>query len=125
MNHGAARRLSLPAAASDISLGFGSGAQPTIYATSEQGIYVSSDGGANWHKSDLPGDGGQRYAPVATSLHHPETAYVSYDKLTPRWETWMGVAKTTNSGEPGLVWKDSWAGRRAGIRKAASHQERE
>jgi len=101
------RSLPLPAAASDISLGFGSGAQPTIYVTSEQGIFVSKDGGANWSKSDLPGEGAKVRA-IATSLRHPETAYVSYDHLTLDGKSWMGVAKCTNSGADWqLVWKES------------------
>ena len=104
---GGVRSFPLPAAASDISLGFGSGPQPTIYATSEQGIYVSKDGGANWRKSDLPGEGAKVRA-IATSLRHPETAYVSYDQLTLDGKSWMGVAKTTNSGADWkLVWKES------------------
>jgi photosystem II stability/assembly factor-like uncharacterized protein len=99
--------LPLPAAVTDISLGFGSGTQPTIYATSEQGIFVSKDGGANWSKSDLPGEGAKVRA-IATSLRHPETAYVSYDHLTLDGKSWMGVAKSTNSGTDWqLVWKES------------------
>jgi photosystem II stability/assembly factor-like uncharacterized protein len=99
--------LPLPAAVTDISLGFGSGAQPTIYATSEQGIFVSKDGGATWSKSDLPGEGAKVRA-IATSLRHPETAYVSYDHLTLDGKSWMGVAKSTNSGADWqLVWKES------------------
>jgi photosystem II stability/assembly factor-like uncharacterized protein len=99
--------LPLPAAVTDISLGFGSGTQPTIYATSEQGIFVSRDGGANWSKSDLPGEGAKVRA-IATSLRHPETAYVSYDHLTLDGKSWMGVAKSTNSGADWqLVWKES------------------
>jgi photosystem II stability/assembly factor-like uncharacterized protein len=99
--------LPLPAAVTDISLGFGSGTQPTIYATSEQGIFVSKDGGANWSKSDLPGEGAKVRA-IATSLRHPETAYVSYDHLTLAGKSWMGVAKSTNSGADWqLVWKES------------------
>jgi len=99
--------LPLPAAVTDISLGFGSGAQPTIYATSEKGIFVSKNGGANWSKSDLPGEGAKVRA-IATSLGHPETAYVSYDHLTLDGESWMGVAKSTNSGADWqLVWKES------------------
>jgi photosystem II stability/assembly factor-like uncharacterized protein len=88
-------------------MGFDSGPQPTIYATSEQGIYVSSDAGANWRKSDLPGAGAKVRA-IATSLHHPETAYVSYAQLRADGGSWMGVAKTTNSGSDWkLVWKES------------------
>ncbi len=96
-----------PAVVTDTSLGFASGALPTIYATSEQGIFISNDGGANWRKSDLPGDGGKVRA-IATSLRHPETAYVSYDHLALDGKTWLGVAKTTNSGAAWqLVWKES------------------
>jgi photosystem II stability/assembly factor-like uncharacterized protein len=106
-NPSGVRSLPLPAAASDISLGFGSGPQPTIYATSEQGIFVSKDGGANWRKSDLPGEGAEVRA-IATSLLHPETAYVSYDHLTLDGKSWIGVAKTTDSGADWkLVWKES------------------
>ena len=47
---------------------------------------------------------------IATSLHHPETAYVSYDQLKADGQSWMGVAKTTNSGHDWkLVWKESSA----------------
>ncbi len=107
ISHGGVRSLPLPATVSDISLGFGSGPQPIIYATSEQGIFVSKDGGANWRKSDLPGTGAKVRA-IATSLQHPETAYVSYDHLTLDGKVWMGVAKTTNSGADWqLVWKES------------------
>ena len=37
---------------------------------------------------------------VATSFHHPETAYVSYEQLN-AMETWIGVAKTIDSGRLG------------------------
>ena len=101
------RSLPLPASTKDVSLGFGSGAQPTIYATSEQGPFVSTDGAATWRKTELPGTGSKVRA-IATSLHHPETAYVSYDHLALDGQAWMGVAKTTNSGgDWQLVWKDS------------------
>jgi len=104
---GAVRSLPLPAAVTDVSLGFGADAQPTIYATSEQGVFVSKDGGANWSKSDLPGEGAKVRA-IATSLRHPETSYVSYDHLTLAGNHWIGVAKSTNSGADWqLVWKES------------------
>jgi len=103
----AVRKVQLPPAVNDISLGFGTAKQPTIYATSEEGIFVSTDGGANFNKRSLPGTGGKVRA-VATSFHHPETAYVSYDHLSLEGKTWIGVAKTTNSGADWqLVWKDS------------------
>ena len=104
---GGVRTLPLPESVSDISLGFSAAVEPTIYATSEQGILVSADGGENWHKSALRGEGAKVRA-IATSLHHPETAYVSYDHLTLDGKSWMGVGKTTNSGTVWqLVWKES------------------
>src|SRR5882762_5000258 len=99
--------LPLPSTVSDLSLGFGTGAQPTVYATSEQGVSVSTDGGATWRKTDLPGQGSKVRA-IATSLHHPETAYVSYDHLELDGKTWIGVAKTSSSGADWqLVWKEA------------------
>src|SRR5262249_25957366 len=64
-----------------------------------------------------PGDGA-RFRAVATSLRHPEVAYVSYkdlsegiqilSRLRGKKETWAGVAKTTNMGKDWeLVWKES------------------
>jgi photosystem II stability/assembly factor-like uncharacterized protein len=105
-NAAGVRSLPFPVAVTDSSLGFGSGA-PTIYATSEQGTFVSTDGGATWRKCHLPGMGSKVRA-IATSLHHPETAYVSYDHLALDGKSWMGVAKTTNSGADWqLVWQES------------------
>jgi len=107
VNGTSVRDVRLPVSATDISLGFGSGTQPTIYLTSEQGAFVSTDGGTTWHKCAFPGSGAKVRA-VATSLHHPETAYVSYSDLGLEGKTWMGVAKTTNSGADWqLVWKES------------------
>jgi photosystem II stability/assembly factor-like uncharacterized protein len=104
---GGVHTLPLPEAVSDISLGFSAAVQPTIYATSEQGILVSTDGGENWHKSALTGEGTKMRA-IATSLRHPETAYVSYDHLMLDGKSWIGVAKTINSGDNWqLVWKES------------------
>ena len=107
INGASVHEVHLPAPATDISLGFGSASRPTIYLTSEQGGYVSTDGGNTWQKCGLPGSGAKVRA-VATSLHHPETAYISYSDLELDGKTWMGVAKTTNSGADWqLVWKES------------------
>jgi photosystem II stability/assembly factor-like uncharacterized protein len=93
----------------DLSLGFGSSAQPVIYATSEQGAFVSRDGGATWQKLSLPGTGGELRA-LATSLRHPETAYLSSSHLKLDGKEWLGVAKTTDAGAHWeLVWKESEA----------------
>jgi photosystem II stability/assembly factor-like uncharacterized protein len=107
VNGTSVRDLKLPAHATDVSLGFGSAGQATIYLTSGQGAFVSTDAGTNWRKSVLPGTGAQVRA-VATSLRHPETAYVSYSELTLDGKKWMGVARTTDSGANWmLVWKES------------------
>jgi photosystem II stability/assembly factor-like uncharacterized protein len=91
----------------DMSLGFGSAAQPVIYATSAQGAFVSKDGGASWQKLSLPGNGGE-FRAIATSLHHPDTAYLSYAHLTLDGKEWLGVARTTDAGAHWeLVWKES------------------
>jgi photosystem II stability/assembly factor-like uncharacterized protein len=101
------KALPLPATANETSLGFGSAAQPTVYTTSEKGAFVSTDGGATWKQASLPGSGAKVRA-IATSLHHPEVAYVSYDHLALDGKQWIGVAKTTNSGgEWKLVWKEA------------------
>jgi photosystem II stability/assembly factor-like uncharacterized protein len=90
-----------------ISLGFSSASQPNIYGTSEQGIFISNDGGARWQKSSLPGSGAKVRA-VATSHHHGEVAYVSYSDLSLDGKTWIGVAKTENAGASWqLVWKEA------------------
>ena len=99
--------LPLPSGVTDVSLGFGSGDKPTIYANSEHEVFVSKDGGATFQKSALPGESSNVRA-IATSLSHPEVAYVSYDHLNLDGKTWMGVAKTSNSGgDWQLVWKES------------------
>jgi photosystem II stability/assembly factor-like uncharacterized protein len=101
------KSLPLPATANETSLGFGSAAQPTVYTTSEKGAFVSTDGGATWKQASLPGSGAKVRA-IATSLHHPEVAYVSYDHLALDGKQWIGVAKTSNSGsEWKLVWKEA------------------
>jgi photosystem II stability/assembly factor-like uncharacterized protein len=101
------RNFDLPARATDISMGFVPGLKPTIYLTSEQGAFVSTDGGSNFQSAGLPGNGAKVRA-VATSLHHPEIAYVSYSDLVFEGKSWMGVAKTSNAGRDWqLVWKES------------------
>lgn len=103
------KNLPLPTAATDLTLGFGSAAQPVAYMTSEKGMFVSTDGGAHWHQCELPGSGAKVRA-IATSLHHPEIAYLSYSDLALDGKTWLGVAKTENSGADWkLVWKESSA----------------
>ena len=103
------RKFPVPTKFTDVSLAFGSAPQPTIYATSKEGIFISVNGGESWQKSSMPGKDAEVRA-VATSLHHPETAYVSYGHLKLDGKSWLGVAKTTNSGKDWqLVWKEAEA----------------
>jgi photosystem II stability/assembly factor-like uncharacterized protein len=107
---GVVHQASVPAAFTDVSLGFGSGPDPTIYATSKDGIFISTDAGNTWQKHALPGKGSEVRA-IATSLRHPEKAYASYAHLKLDGKTWLGVAKTSNSGETWeLVWKEAESG---------------
>jgi len=89
---------------------------PVIYAVAASGGSVSEDGGKSWRAFSLPG-AGARLGAVATSLHHPDTAYVSYQS---------GVAKTTDRGRTWqLVWQqgpeaaanvsDSWIADKLGV----------
>jgi photosystem II stability/assembly factor-like uncharacterized protein len=105
------RKSELPGSASitDSTMGFAAPGRSVLYATSSNGGFVSSDGGDSWHAIDLPGTGVSVRA-VATSLHHPETAYISYSHLKLGGQTWQGVAKTVDAGRTWeLVWKESTA----------------
>lgn len=93
----------------DIAGGFTSTSQPIIYGVSEKGIFRSKDGGSTWQQSSLPGSGAKVRA-VATSRQHAEVAYVSYSNLSLDGKSWIGVAKTENTGDSWqLVWKESGA----------------
>ncbi len=95
-------RLPQELAFTDVSAGFSSPHGIRLYAVSEKEIYVSNDGAATWTASPLPGKGA-RFDAVATSLYHPETAYVSYEHLqldgklvdgrsqNKRWRSHMGA----------------------------------
>ncbi len=94
------------AAFTQLSAGFRNDAA-TIYGVTEKGAFVSSDGGATWQKCALPGTGA-RVEAVATSLHDPRTAYLSYSELELDGKKWEGVAKATDSGRTWtLIWKDA------------------
>src|SRR5581483_7468998 len=74
---------------------------------SHRAAYVSRDGGASWTTVELPGSGARLRA-VAASLHHPESAYLSYDHLSLDGQTWHGVARTRDGGRRWtLAWKES------------------
>jgi photosystem II stability/assembly factor-like uncharacterized protein len=91
----------------DVSLGFGSGAQPVVYGVAEKGAFVSKDGGHSWQSTSVPGAGAKVRA-VATSLRNGNIAYLSYSELLQDGKKWMGVAKTENAGDSWqLVWKEA------------------
>jgi photosystem II stability/assembly factor-like uncharacterized protein len=88
------------------SAGFTRSGQPVLYAISTKGGSVSTDSGASWQAITIPGTGA-RLAAIATSLHHPETAYLSFQNLELNGKTWHGVLKTADSGRTwNFVWKE-------------------
>jgi photosystem II stability/assembly factor-like uncharacterized protein len=92
----------LPASWADITAG-----PPVIYAVSDRAGAVSEDGGRTWRAFELPGSGARMQA-IATSLKHPDTAYVSYSRLQVDGQSWFGVAKTSDRGRTWqFVWKES------------------
>ena len=102
------KKLSVPPAKvlSDFSAGYDSEGKPTLYVVGDDSAYVSDDEGAAWRKVKLS-SGGEKIRAVATSLHHPEIAYVSYRDLAENGIKWMGVAKPTDAGHTwSLVWKE-------------------
>ena len=93
---------------SDVSAGFSSPHGVRFYAASNTGLFVSNDRAATWTAAQLPGKGAQVRA-IATSLNHPEIAYVSYKDLQLDGKKWLGVAKTSDGGITWtLVWKDEY-----------------
>jgi len=102
------RKISGPPAKTfaDTSIGFTAEGKPIIYVVGDESAFVSDDKGANWQKVGL-GSGGEKVRAIATSLHHPTTAYASYRELEQDGIKWMGVAKTTDGGRSWkLVWKE-------------------
>jgi len=99
------RKISVPSAKSmtDISAGFSDKAE-VFYVIGDESTFVSDDEGANWRRMEL-GKGDIKTRAIATSLRHPETAYVSYRGLEEGGLKYMGVAKTTDSGR---TWKPVW-----------------
>ena len=93
------KKISLPnvKAFTDISVGFTSEGQPIFYAVGDESAFVSDDDAGTWRKINL-GSGSEKIRAIATSLHHPEIAYVSYRELDQHGIKWMGVAKTTDAG---------------------------
>jgi photosystem II stability/assembly factor-like uncharacterized protein len=90
----------------DISAGFSLPHSVTIYVTSVAEVFISQDGAATWTASPLPGKGA-RIRAIATSRQNPETAYASFSHLDLNGKSWLGVARTQDSGTTWtLVWKE-------------------
>lgn len=86
------------------ALGFPNEGAPIAYAISGAEVYVSEDAGQHWRATPVPGLVAPRLLAVATSLRHPDAAYVSYANS----EGSHGVAKTTDRGRNwSLVWKET------------------
>ncbi len=88
------------------SAGFTGSGRLVLYVISDIGGSVSTDGGASWDNIAIPGTGARLDA-IATSLHHPTTAYLSFRRLELNGKTWHGVLKTVDSGRTWeFVWKE-------------------
>jgi len=91
----------------DVSVGFSTASGAVVYATSPAGLHISRDGGLTWASGKLFGDTSELRA-VATSLNHPEVAYVSYKNVKQNDKSWFGVARTGDLGSTWqLVWKEA------------------
>jgi photosystem II stability/assembly factor-like uncharacterized protein len=102
------KKISLPNAKTltDISAGFAPKGQAIFYVVADESAFVSDDAAVTWRKIDL-GSGNEKIRAIATSLQHPEIAYVSYRELDQDGIKWMGVSKTTDGGRTWkLVWKE-------------------
>jgi photosystem II stability/assembly factor-like uncharacterized protein len=93
-----------------VSMGFPEkGGELVVYMIAGGILHISEDGGESWRESPLPGSSSPLMAvAVATSLWHPDVAYVSYNNRRRGAEALYGVAKTTDRGHTwDLVWKES------------------
>lgn len=72
-------------------------ASPLIYWATRSELFVSTDSGATWEPSALPGTGCQLQA-LAVSASRPEIAYVSYYGLRLGDGEYTGIARTLAAG---------------------------
>jgi len=85
-----------------LSAGFAKNGKLEVYAVTAKAAYHSSDSGATW-AALLPD---LKPRSVATSLRHPETAYLSYSGLKKDGRTYFGVVVTRDSG---ATWTYPWS----------------
>ena len=93
-----------------VSAGFPEkGGKLVVYMIAAGRLHVSDDGGASWRESPLPASPSPLLAAaVATSLGHPDVAYVSYSNHRHGAEALFGTARTADRGRTWqLVWKES------------------
>jgi photosystem II stability/assembly factor-like uncharacterized protein len=93
-----------------VSAGFPQkGGEMVVYMIAAGKLHISDDGGMTWRESPLPASSWALTAmAVATSLYHPDVAYVSYYNRRRGNEALFGTAKTSDRGRTWqLVWKES------------------
>jgi photosystem II stability/assembly factor-like uncharacterized protein len=82
--------------------------RPVAYAltnASEPKLMISMDGGLNWRTSAV-GGATTHLRTIATSLRHPEVAYVSFKDMDVENERYQGLARTTDYGNHwNFVWR--------------------
>ncbi|HEU4635001.1 MAG TPA: hypothetical protein VFS41_02405 [Edaphobacter sp.] len=94
---------------SEIALGLGVGdpSVPVAYGMTtgpEPKLMISKAGGTSWYAATVS-DTPIHLRAIATSLHHPAVAYVSFRDLQVGKERYQGVARTSDYGKH---WKFVW-----------------
>lgn len=93
-----------------VSAGFPErGGKLVVYMIVARKLHISDDGGAHWRESLLPASPFPlAVSAVATSLEHPDVAYVSYNNHRRGGDALFGTAVTADRGRTWkLVWKES------------------
>jgi photosystem II stability/assembly factor-like uncharacterized protein len=93
-----------------VSAGFPEkGGKLVVYMIAAGELRISDDGGQSWRASPLPATSSPlSAAAVATSLWHPDVAYVSYNNHGRGNNALFGTAKTSDRGRTWqLAWKES------------------
>jgi len=94
----------------NVSAGFPeAGGKLVVYMIAAGKLHISDDGGQRWRESPLPAFSSPlAAAAAATSLYHPDVAYVSYRNHRSGNDALFGTARTSDRGRTWqLVWKES------------------